>query len=769
MDPGWVREREAQCTQEEPPACTAACPVHVDARALVDRVRQGDFAGGLAVLARHVPFPGLLAWTCDRACESACKRGEVGDPVEIGAVERACVEFGGPAPAGARLPVKARRVAVVGAGLSGLTAAVELARRGYPVELFEAGPSLLERLRVLGPEVLPAGVIEADLRALAAAAVKLHLRTRLDGPGGPRLGELVRCFDAVYLGLGPGPAHELSLELARTGDGRIAIAALTHATSHPRVFAGGTHRYAPFAYSSMRSLQDGMYAAISIDRLLQGASITARRENQGPFTTRLHVSLRGVAPSPRVVPAGDGRGYSGEEAIREARRCLPCECLECVRVCEYLAHYGSYPRRYVRQIYNNDCIVLGAHLANRMVNSCTLCGLCAAVCPEKLPMAEVCLKARRSMVAKGKMPPSAHEFALLDMESSLGEAFALARHEPGRSTSAALFFPGCQLAGSSPEHVLHLYDWLRKTLPGGVGLLLGCCGAPARWAGREEVFRGVLHSLEETWRRMGEPRLVTACPSCARALRDGLPALELESLWTVLEPPSPPAGGRLRKALAIHDPCASRDDAPVQQGVRRLLAKLGVDAIELGGPALTTCCGFGGLARFANPDVAGKIVRRRATESTADYVTYCAMCRDSFAREGKRALHVLDLLFEEEGTDPAWRADPGLSGRRENRARLKLRLLREVWKEAIVVGGLPVRLDVSQELIAHMEQRMILLEDVRRVIEHAERTGEKLVDERSGRFLASHRPANVTYWVEYSALEGGYAVHDAYSHRMQVG
>jgi Fe-S oxidoreductase len=163
-----------------------------------------------------------------------------------------------------------------------------------------------------------------------------------------------------------------------------------------------------------------------------------------------------------------------------------------VKACEYLAHYGSYPKRYVRQIYNNDCVVMGARMLNRMVNSCALCGLCETVCPEKTGMGEVVREARQSLVKKGKMPPSAHDFALRDMAFSGSEHFALARHAPGQRSSGALFFPGCQLCSSSPDHVARIYEHLLQRIPGGVGLHLGCCGAPADWAGRQDLFREAL-------------------------------------------------------------------------------------------------------------------------------------------------------------------------------------------------------------------------------------------------------------------------------------
>ena len=59
----------------------------------------------------------------------------------------------------------------------------------------------------------------------------------------------------------------------------------------------------------------------------------------------------------------------------------------------------------------------------------------------------------------------------------------------------------------------------------------------------------------------------------------------------------------------------------------------------------TECCGFGGLQQNANPGAISEVARRRGQRSPRDYLTYCAMCRDSLASADKRALHLLDLLF----------------------------------------------------------------------------------------------------------------------------
>jgi hypothetical protein len=171
---------------------------------------------------------------------------------------------------------------------------------------------------------------------------------------------------------------------------------------------------------------------------------------------------------------------------------------------------------------------------------------------------------------------------------------------------------------------------------------------------------------------------------------------------------------------------------------------------------------------FANPAVAEKSVQRRAAQSDADYVTYCAMCRDRFAHDGKRATHILDLVFAQEGDDPAARRDPGFSLRQQNRARLKGTLLRQLWGETEKPMEPSRNVLIPEELKSLFEKRMILEQDIQRTIDSAERNRDIIEDQRTGRRLASLRVACVTYWVEYSEQDGAYLVHDAYSHRMEV-
>jgi glutamate synthase (NADPH/NADH) small chain len=270
------------------------------------------------------------------------------------------------------------------------------------------------------------------------------------------------------------------------------------------------------------------------------------------------------------------------------------------------------------------------------------------------------------MVEQNRMPPSAHDFALRDMQFSNGDQYTLVRNAPGTTTSEYVLFPGCQLGGSAPEHVEKVYGYLRQQLKDHtVGLMLGCCGAPAYWAGQTGQFEATLAAWREHLRALGNPTLVLPCSSCYQVFKSSLPGVELISLWEIFAQQGLPAEAVPApegRTVAVHDPCTARYARDVQDSVRDIMQRLGyhIDELPLSRER-TTCCGYGGLMWLANRDLAKRVVKRRVEESRADYVTYCAMCRDFFAGQGKRALHLLDLIYDRGDDTRAERRSPGFS------------------------------------------------------------------------------------------------------------
>lgn len=746
FDQKGLREREARCTQEQLPACQAACPMHVDVRAMMKALAAGEFNTAWQALEKALPFPRIIAALCHQPCQDACRRGQAGEAIAIGELEQACLRYADRLVMSRRfLPKRSQRVLVAGAGLCGLTTAVELARKGYAVTLWEAQPKLGGRLLERVGQGLEREQLEADLAILAESKITVVTEKTLQAE---QLAEVAAEWDAVFLSASAAPMLGQLLPDAQT------------LQAADKIFAGRPRTGELLAILEM---DDGKRAAISIDRYLQNVSLTAGREQESAFETTLVTDLTNVAPS-RRQPAGAG-GYSREEAMLEAARCLDCQCLICVRGCAYLAHYQKYPKKYVREVYNNLSIVMGNHTANGLINACSLCGQCRALCPNGFDMGEVCRSARETMVKTKKMPQSVHEFALLDMVFSNSPEYFLSRHQPGWTSSRYVFFPGCQLGASAPENVRAAYEDLTKRLTGGVGLVLGCCGAIADWAGRQQLFEQQLAMLAQTLTVLGDPLVITACPTCYEVLKTHLPQISVIGIWQVLlEIGLPPECQSKPRRLAIHDACTTRYDSETQRAIRQIAQQCGCELQELPYHHETTpCCGFGGLTQYANKQVAKEMVAQRIAQSPLAYLTYCINCRDRFAAEGKETLHFLELVYERRQ-----QSVPGISDRRYNRLKLRQELLTELWgEEALGVEEEP-KLFLDEGLAELLEERLILQSDLQSVLRHAETEQNILEDTASGRLYTSCRLGNVTFWVAYSERAEGYQVHNAYSHRMEI-
>ena len=771
MDQKELRDLEAKCIQECSPACTAACPVHVDVKAMLLEAARGDFTAALKQYKKTVPFPGILSRICDQPCQDVCKRTEAGDAIAIRGLERAAVEIGELSVEKVRpLPKRSGRVVVLGGGVSGLTAAFDLARKGYAVTIIEAGSRLGGSLWKVDRDFLPEKVIEDDLNTMLKLSVVVRLNTSIK----QELHDLRNEFDAVYVAIGAHTPERYDLDLDEFG--YIKVDEVTFATSMEGVFAGGGLRWGPEMHSSVTSISEGRRAAISIDRYLQKVSLTASRANEGSYQSCLYTTMHAVEPCLVIEPTDQVQGYERIEAIQEAKRCVQCECMECVKTCEYLKQYERYPKRYLREIYNNLSIVKGTRHANTFVNSCSLCGLCGEICPEHLDMGAVNLDARRLMVEQNRMPASAFDFALQELHFNNSDHFNMARNPPGAQASDYVLFPGCQLSASSPDQVELAYAYLTERLPeSSVGLMLGCCGAPANWAGRVDLFDSTLVAWRTKLQAMGNPKVVLPCSTCYQVFKNHMPGVEIVSLWEVYDHYGLPDIKRSlasNRTISIHDPCTTRYDAPIQDSVRRVVQRLGYQIEELAlSRERTECCSYGGLQWLSNRELAQKVVRRRISESPNDYVTYCAMCRDFFAGQGKPSLHILDLIYNADALGvSAVRHGPGFSQRRENRARLKRKLQTTIWGEDMDVlqAFESIRLIMTDDVRERLEQRLVLTEDIQRVIEYAERTRRRLLNRNTDHYLAYFKPTSVTYWVEYLQQDGGYIIYNVYSHRMEV-
>ncbi len=754
MDLEKLLAKRELCINDNPPSCVATCPIHLDVKGFMREVQNGNFEKAYDILEKRMPMAKIIARVCDHPCEGACIRKDNGGSISISEMEKAIVEYGfHKKKKDFPIPPNNKKVAIIGGGISGLSCVLDLEKKGYSVSIYEKENRLGGRLNKLVGDKLPEKVLMEEIENIKKAKIKMKMEVEILEDDIEKLQDE---YEAIYIGTGQW-GKELNIDK------------LTLATELNGVFAGG--RIANKNDSIIYSVSTGKIAANSIDRYVQKTSLTAYREKESSYETELKIDTSDLTEESRIIPASNV--YSKEEAIEEAKRCLLCECAKCYKACPHLRYENLMPKEYIRKIHHNERVILGDRYANTTINSCMLCGLCKSVCPTDLDMAEIIRDTRKSMVEREKMPPSAHDFALKDMEFNRSEYFHLLKAQPGMKQSKFLLFPGCQLCSSYPEYVDKSYAYLMKVLEGGVGLYLNCCGAPGEWAGRGDLFQASVDKIHSDWQSMGNPVIILACSTCYYMFENYIPDIEIISLWEIFNEKGLPlnASNGKGKSLVVHDSCTARDYSHIYDNIRNIATNLGYELIE---PKYTKketqCCGYGGLSYFANREFSSFATDERVQEKNEDYLAYCAMCRDLFVSRGKNTIHILDLIFggdmEEQGT----KKGPTLSERRNNRLKFKISILDKYWGEKLNLKEeyADVDLIIDEHIKKLMEDRLILEADIKKVIGYGEENQNIFYNTENNHYLAFRRILNVTYWVEYIKVGDSYKIITIYSHRMDV-
>ncbi len=204
----WLGER----TEDLRAPCQAACPVGTNAGLYVSLVAQGRYDEAQRVASESNPFPSICGRVCTAPCEVACRRAEFDSPIAIRDLKRFAMDHG--TLRSRRLPPSTQRheerVAIVGAGPTGLSAAYYLARRGYPVTVFDALPVAGGMMAIGIPDYrLPREQLASDVDAIISLGVEMRLNTALGRD--ISLPELREQFSSVLLAVGAQRSQRLDI------------------------------------------------------------------------------------------------------------------------------------------------------------------------------------------------------------------------------------------------------------------------------------------------------------------------------------------------------------------------------------------------------------------------------------------------------------------------------------------------------------------------------------------------------------------------------
>jgi len=221
--------------------CRDACPTDQRAQGYIALIRQKRYADAYWAIRREHPFPSVCGRVCNHKCEDACSRGKYDEPVNIMGLKRFVSDWAfahqdelaktpdksltgtpfshNPQPTG-------KRVAVVGAGPAGLTAALDLVRLGHAVTVYDALPVAGGMMRVgIPPHRLPTEMLDWEIEQIVAEGVELVLNTRIDDIPGL----LENGFDAALIATGAHVAKKLPIRNSNHPDNWLSLDLLRRA------------------------------------------------------------------------------------------------------------------------------------------------------------------------------------------------------------------------------------------------------------------------------------------------------------------------------------------------------------------------------------------------------------------------------------------------------------------------------------------------------------------------------------------------------------
>lgn len=342
---GHIQNNRCTCTYNQPVSCVSLCPAHVDIPGYIALVGEGRYQDAIRLIRKDNPFPTTCGFICEHPCEARCRRNMVDDSINIRGLKRVAADFAGEVAPPACAPSTGKRVAVLGGGPGGLSAAYYLQLMGHQVTVYEMLPELGGMLRYGIPNYrLPKNRLDEDIRSI--------LKTGVEVKHGLKIGqditiqELREQYDAVLITIGASTDKKLGLEgedaegvlsavqflrnvgkheimdltgkeVAVIGGGNVSMDAVRTAKRLGAKKVSIVYRRRMSDMTALRGEIDGAIAeGIELQTLKAPASIVVDEKNH----------VKGIYVTPQMVSAiRDGRASikpTGEEDLY-----IPCDVL----------------------------------------------------------------------------------------------------------------------------------------------------------------------------------------------------------------------------------------------------------------------------------------------------------------------------------------------------------------------------------------------------------------------------------------------------------
>lgn len=206
-----IRHGRCTCTYSQPVPCVALCPAHVDIPGYIALVGEGRYADAVRLIRKDNPFPTTCGFICEHPCELRCRRNMVDDSVNIRGLKRVAADFAGEVEPPKCAPSTGKKIAVLGGGPGGLSAAYYLQLMGHQTTVYEMLPKLGGMLRYGIPNYrLPKERLEDDVNAILKTGVQVEYGKKIGQD--ITIQDLREQYDAVLITIGASTDKKLGIE-----------------------------------------------------------------------------------------------------------------------------------------------------------------------------------------------------------------------------------------------------------------------------------------------------------------------------------------------------------------------------------------------------------------------------------------------------------------------------------------------------------------------------------------------------------------------------
>jgi NADPH-dependent glutamate synthase beta subunit-like oxidoreductase len=199
------------CTYSQPVPCVSLCPARVDIPGYIALVRDGRYSDAIRLIRKDNPFPTTCGFICEHPCEARCRRNMVDDAINIRGLKRVAADFAGEVEPPACAESTGKKVAVLGGGPCGLSAAYYLQLMGHQTTVYEMLPKLGGMLRYGIPNYrLPKNRLDDDINSILKTGVKVKYGIKVGTD--ITIQEIQKEYDAVLIAVGASTDKKLGIE-----------------------------------------------------------------------------------------------------------------------------------------------------------------------------------------------------------------------------------------------------------------------------------------------------------------------------------------------------------------------------------------------------------------------------------------------------------------------------------------------------------------------------------------------------------------------------